>query len=386
MSLLQQISQNAQRRVQQSSHSFHEDEENRPLGPDTPVRPRAPLMPLNGYGSVLLCPQIAQLDSVLGHRPRSPELDDEIKEFSRHTKVALREFVTNIAGQHGIPEEEVEDFVEASTLPTHKLLIVTLVAIMVGQMKSVNDGLKMYLLSSGFKASPLAQHSLVLLDPKLRSYKDGFMNRLLRHIRVNPGVYHIPSDIRGALTGRDFGTAVSNEVTHTRSEMKRKLHDGWVKKVDITTLCKNLAWNNTQEMTDEIWGRLAWLQLFLDEYRTAGKNERLFWDAVDVFLADKRAEALTFPEESRLAMSSILFEECLKEHIKKFPLKAGGKLWAGKQIPAWQKAISCTVEEMDGYTIEDVAGEDSEEGEGSGDNGGIDPDLDAAPAGSQTTG
>ncbi|KAJ7243674.1 hypothetical protein C8J57DRAFT_1083544, partial [Mycena rebaudengoi] len=230
-----------------------------------------------------------------------------------------------------------------------------------------------------------------LLDPKLRSYKDGFVNRLLvrdgallehavdglrqHHIRVNPGVYHIPSDIRGALTGRDFGTAVSNEVTSAWSEMKRKLHDGWVKKVDITTVCKNLAWNNTQEMTDEIWGRLAWLQFFLDEYRTAGKNERLFWDAVDVFLVDRHAEALTFPEDSRLAMSSILFEECLKEHVKKFPLKAGGRLQPGKQIPVWQKAISCTVEEMDGYTVEDLAGEDGEEGEGGEDNGGIDPNT-----------
>jgi hypothetical protein len=37
MSLLHQISQNAQRRVQQSSRSFDEDEENWPLGPDTPL-------------------------------------------------------------------------------------------------------------------------------------------------------------------------------------------------------------------------------------------------------------------------------------------------------------------------------------------------------------
>jgi hypothetical protein len=42
---------------------------------------------------------------------------------------------------------------------------------------------------------------------------------------------------------------------------------------------------------------------------------------------------------------------------------------------------------MDGYTIEDLAGEDGEEGEGGGDsNGGIDPDLDAASAELQTMG
>jgi hypothetical protein len=55
--------------------------------------------------------------------------------------------------------------------------------------------------------------------------------------------------------------------------------------------------------------------------------------------------------------------------MKRYPIKKGRKK-AGKQIPAWQKAISRTVEEMSQYSAEELAGEgNGEEGERNGGEG-----------------
>ncbi|KAJ7791453.1 hypothetical protein B0H14DRAFT_3566779 [Mycena olivaceomarginata] len=53
-----------------------------------------------------------------------------------------------------------------------------------------------------------------------------------------------------------------------------------------------------------------------------------------------------------------VFEESLKAHIKANPLKKKGKPKAGKQMPDWQKIIARSVEEMDKYTLEELAGEE----------------------------
>ncbi|KAF8198886.1 hypothetical protein K438DRAFT_1823888, partial [Mycena galopus ATCC 62051] len=161
------------------------------------------------------------------------------------------------------------------------------------------------------------------------------------------------------LTSRMFVSAVGLEVTTARSEIKRKLQNGATKKLDIVVLGKNLAWNNTQEMTDEFWGRMAWIQFFLLEHEVnKTKNPRAFWDDVDENLAERREKAQVFPEEERALKAGIIFEEALKAHTQMFPLKRGGKLRAGKQMPEWQRAISRAVAEMEAYTLEDLAGEE----------------------------
>lgn len=48
----------------------------------------------------------------------------------------------------------------------------------------------------------------------------------------------------------------------------------------------------------------------------------------------------------------------MKAHIKANPLKKKGKPKAGKQMPDWQKIIARSVEEMDKYTLEELAGEE----------------------------
>ncbi|KAF8127817.1 hypothetical protein K438DRAFT_1789712 [Mycena galopus ATCC 62051] len=168
----------------------------------------------------------------------------------------------------------------------------------------------------------------------------------------------IPLHLRGAITSRAFASAVGTEATTARSEIKRKLQEGHGKKSDIVVLGRNLAWNNTQEMTDEFWGRMAWLQFFLVDYKAKTSSTRGFWDSVDHDLAERREKAMEHPAETRAALSSVVFEESLKAHINANPLKKKGKPKAGKQMPEWQKVIARSVEEMDKYTLEELAGEE----------------------------
>ncbi|KAJ6632425.1 hypothetical protein B0H10DRAFT_1938047 [Mycena sp. CBHHK59/15] len=390
MSVLSQIAEREKHRLQQATagRPFDPDEVENQLGSGSLQTPastghrRPPLGPSNGRtpgnsgqfvfpSAGFMTPPSSQQESVLGCRGRSPDIDVGLGEWSRPNKVLLTEFATNAAAEYGVAEDKLPDFIDASTLPTHQLLIVTLAAVLGGREESTDNVMQAYLASSTFKASRSPTLSLglwtywaqehvvgqvraVLLDPKLSSYKNGFMHRLLadqlrihqRHIRLNPGIYHIPQQLRSAITNRVFGSAVSSELS-----------DGWNKKLDIATLGKSLAWNNTQEMTDKFWGRFAWLQFFLVDYRKEGKHECLFWDAADTFLAD-------------------IFEESLREHVKMMPLKKG-KLRSGKQMPAWQKAISRAVKEMEGYSLEELAGEDGHDGD-DGDDQEIDPNMDTS--------
>jgi hypothetical protein len=103
---------------------------------------------------------------------------------------------------------------------------------------------------------------------------------------------------------------------------------GWKAKTSIYDLVKSLAWKSSQEMTDEIWGRLAWVvriiivilplpaadysmqQMKLVDYSSTapankgGKDDGP-WDFVDKELADQREKALTIPVAARAAYSSL---------------------------------------------------------------------------------
>jgi hypothetical protein len=46
-------------------------------------------------------------------------------------------------------------------------------------------------------------------------------------------------------------------------------------------------------------------QLFLIEYREEKKDERLFWDAVDAQLTERRETDSQYPVEERAAMASL---------------------------------------------------------------------------------
>jgi len=293
--------------------------------------------------------------SSLGRRKRP----DTLADWSPPSKAHLRAYANEVAGEYGVPEDSRDQFINASMLPTHKLVVVTLAAILGRQGDESSDTkLQTYLLSGEFKDNVITQIRCILLDPKLPSYKTGFLDRLMRHIRLNPGVYHIPHEFRSMITTRMFNSAVSKVATNARADIKRKMEAAWKTKTSIYVLVKGLAYKSSQEMTDAIWGRLAWVQMKLEDYRNGGKKDLGAWDWVDQQLADRRAKALTVPVEQRAAFVSFAFDEALKSHLQHCKPKSGKKK-SGTQIPQWQKDISRAVAEMESYTLEDLAEEDT---------------------------
>ncbi|KAJ7158194.1 hypothetical protein C8R43DRAFT_1124814 [Mycena crocata] len=329
--------------------------------------PLSSLQPtLYNFPSGALTPNSSE-DSILGRHMRTDSGAGDLAEWSRPTKVLLKNFATSTAGEYSVDGEKIQQFVEASTLPTQKLLIVLLATVIGTKQDSLEDMLQAYLVSPGFKENVIGKLCSVLLDPILSSYKQGFLYRLLHHIRLNPGTYRIPIHLRPYITSRAFKTALSAESTAARSELKRKMSDHAKKGSDIAVLGKALVWDHTQEPSDPFWGRFAWLQFFLLEYSAKpASNARGFWDAVDKALADRREENLTYPAEIQDEKNSFIFEVALQEHTRKYPikLKSGNKKRASQQMPPWQLAISRAVNGMEGYTVEQLAGEDEEEEDG----------------------
>ncbi|KAJ7069019.1 hypothetical protein B0H15DRAFT_807272 [Mycena belliarum] len=305
--------------------------------------------------------------SVLGRRKRT----ESLHEWSPPTKAHLRTYAAEIAGEFGVAENDREEFVNASMLPTHKLVIVTLAAILGAREDDSSDTkLQGYVGSAEFKDHVVGHIRGVLLDPKLPSYKTGFLDRLMRHIRLNPSVYRIPQEFQSMITTRVFQGAVSKAATGARSEMKRKLIAAWKAKSSIYELVKSLAWKSSQEMTDAIWARFAWVQMKLVDYKAQGGKDEGFWDSIDQELADRRAKALTIPLPDRPAFTSYIFEESLKQHLRLCQRKKK-RMKSSTQLPQWQQDISRAVAEMETYTLEQLAEEEvPEEGDGEGGGGG----------------
>lgn len=118
----------------------------------------------------------------------------------------------------------------------------------------------------------------------------------------------------------------------------------------------------------------------LVDYKTqAGKDDGA-WDWVDQQLAKEREKALMVPPEERVAFTSLyvllrtffiigwlasifnVFEEALKSHLQLCKPKKG-KNKSSTRIPKWQEDISRAVAEMESYTVEDLAGEETVEEE-----------------------
>ncbi|KAJ7665481.1 hypothetical protein DFH06DRAFT_985633 [Mycena polygramma] len=292
--------------------------------------------------------------SVLGRRERVDSLTD----WSPPTKARLREYAEDVAGEYEIPESRREDFIRASQLSTHKLVLITLAAVYGGQHESAEDKLGAYLASADFKNNVVSKIRAVFLDPHLSSYKTGLLERLMRHIRLNPALYRIPLEFRPEITGTAFNTAVSSVATGARSEIKRKMANGWKHKTPIYDLVKSLSWNSSQEMTDPMWGRFAWIQLALVDYMESAAAPELFWDDVDTKMADYRDQTAALPLEQRAAQGSIKFEAALRLHLTRCKPKTRKK--SSQRLPSWQVEVSRAVAEMDGYTQEDLADEDPE--------------------------
>ncbi|RDB16650.1 hypothetical protein Hypma_002343 [Hypsizygus marmoreus] len=267
--------------------------------------------------------------SSLGRRTRS---EFELAEWSPANKVHLMEYATSIGAEYGVPVEERDHLIAASL--EH----------VIGRLRSV------------------------LLDPKLSSYKEGLLTRLLKPLAAphttEPCCLRIPSGMRESITSLIFSRAVSKALTNARSELKRKMIDYWSKKKDIYTLVKHLSWNSTQEMSDAVWARFAWLQLKLVDYRehveNGQKDDDKFWNSIDDELKSRREMYTDLPLEderlSRISLVSCHAPDTLPP-VKKF------RSATAHQIPAWQKEISRVVDEMEQYTQSELANEEPQDDE-----------------------
>ncbi|KAJ7674197.1 hypothetical protein B0H17DRAFT_1208220 [Mycena rosella] len=297
---------------------------------------------------------IPPLPSVLGRWERVNSVTD----WSPPTKARLKQFAEDAAREYSVPEYQCQEFVGVSQLPTHKLMIIMLAAVLGGQQEKMADKLQVYLTSSEFKTNVVFQIRAVFLDPNLSSYKTGLLNWLLCHIRLNPGTYCIPQEFWSEITSSAFDTALSNATTTARADLKRKMNAGWKSKTPIYDLVKALTWNRSQEMTDRIWARFTWLQIYLVDYTDEKSPANLFWDQVDIKLAEHRDAAAELPLDRRPAYESFIFEEALKLHLRL--CKPQAKKKSSKNLPSWQVEISRAVEEMEGYTQEDLVDEENE--------------------------
>ncbi|KAJ7494097.1 hypothetical protein FB451DRAFT_1164970 [Mycena latifolia] len=308
--------------------------------------------------------------SVLGRRER-----ESLAEWSPPTKVRLIEYAQDVANEYGMSEGQREELVAVSTLSTHKLVLVTFATLLRNQQADVVETLQTYLVSAAFKENVVGHVRGLFLDPKVSSYKIGFLGRL-RHMRLNPGTYHIPQEYRASITTKAFTSAVSKAATGARSELKRKMKGAWPKKTSIYDLVKALAWKSSQEMTDEIWALCAWLIKLIDyqkKTKETGDKREEFWDFIDKELAERRDTALEVPAVDRAAYSSFIFEAALKEHLRLCP-PGSKKKKSSNRLPAWQLAISRAIDEMEGYSQEELAGEENVDDE-------LDPDEDPLNAG-----
>ncbi|KAJ7323586.1 hypothetical protein DFH08DRAFT_817623 [Mycena albidolilacea] len=197
--------------------------------------------------------------SVLGRRERVESLTD----WSPPTKAHLKEYTEDVAGEYEIPVSRWEDLVKQARF-----------------VESLHS-------SSLIRA--------VFLDANLSSYKTGLLNRLLRHLRLNPGVYRIPQEFRIEITGTAFNSALA-----------------------------------------------------LVDYTESGAPVDLFWDDIDIKLAKHHEKTAEIPK----------FEEALKLHLRLCQPKAKKK--SRQCLTSWQIELSKAVEEMDGYTQEDLAEEENE--------------------------
>ncbi|KAJ6478427.1 hypothetical protein DFH09DRAFT_1341925 [Mycena vulgaris] len=251
MSMMSLLAEKESQQFTQPRQRFDDpDEENRPPGNQLALG-STPLGP--NFGSTAITDYLQTEEHASGHSqdfPRytlpalgtGPETPDPSLEsiLGRRSRTeSSPRAISEIAGEYGVAADKLDEFLDASTLPTHKLLIVTLAAVIGGK--------------HCVEAPCRHRGGLHQIDTPFAA----------RQLRLNPATYHISVQFRAHITSRSFRTAVSGECTAAvsgectaaRSELKRKMSDHANKGSDIAVLGKALVWEHTQEMTDEFWGR-----------------------------------------------------------------------------------------------------------------------------------
>ncbi|KAF7967502.1 hypothetical protein HWV62_34048 [Athelia sp. TMB] len=295
--------------------------------------------------STFSSPGPGNFPSVLGRRQR-----DDQQFLSSRAKVHIRDFAANKCAEYELSDTDRNIIMNDSELSTHELLVVFMCKLARNKTAAQDDNLATYLKSASFKENVAVKLKTMLLDPNISSYKNGNLERVMRHIRINPGtVYRIPVEVRDLVTSNAFATPISKVLTNFRSLIKHKLSTHWVAKSDIYTLVKDLRPNGGYESSDEIWGRWAWVHLMFADFSDKIKEpdskygEKDFWDWLDALLAAHREKFSDISDDR---------ERTVKVNRLKFPPKIKPKTG---RLPSWQKAVSKAILEMESYTQDDLA-------------------------------
>ncbi|KZP03199.1 hypothetical protein FIBSPDRAFT_969225 [Athelia psychrophila] len=232
------------------------------------------------------------------------------------------------------------------------------------QKRRVMEDFTRDLCSEDFKENICLRLLMLLLDPGVWSYKVGLLERILRHIRINPSDYLIPSDLVSFITTHPFSTAVSKALVAIRAELKRQLADLWKKKKDIFVVVSALGKKTRMEPTDAIWGRWAWVQMKLIDFCELVENKQQdddkFWDWLDSELAALREQYEAEEPVTRAQSINLFFSATLLIHRRLRPAVKTVRSGTRRTIPAWQVAISEVVEDMESYEIQDPDGDASQ--------------------------
>ncbi|EIW74159.1 hypothetical protein CONPUDRAFT_160409 [Coniophora puteana RWD-64-598 SS2] len=322
--------------------------------------------PLRGTPSTHVIPAVAFASPVVGTpsihsmRLRKRTREAELAEpWTPRSKRAHLDYAQTLASDLDLTDEARNEVMVASALSTHNLTLKLYAYLVRDRVMGLAERGQAFLKSREYKAIDHIVANLFgyLMDGDVSGYKEGLLPRCLHHIRLHPRRYHIPVDIEDFITTSDFAKAISRTLGSIRSEMKRKLFKTWREKKGVYDVVRMLLGKSSNvQVTEAMWGRVAWLQLNLMDYQELVKNgekeQKLFWDWTDGLLVEVRNDHSHLIGRAKAKAISSFFEMTLKEHIRLRPTRRRPTLAA---LPAWQRQLREAIREMENYTDEDVA-------------------------------
>ncbi|KIM53192.1 hypothetical protein SCLCIDRAFT_32111 [Scleroderma citrinum Foug A] len=239
-----------------------------------------PIIPRHRHERSRSMAEFTSVSSTLGRHNREPL---ELEEWSTPAKRQLTDFAQEVCADLGVPVAKRDMIVEKSQLPVQKTLVMMMAMLVRNDAVREELAVRQYVSSKEFKENVWGKLKVMLLDPRISNYKDGLLQRALRHIRLNPRIYKISSDVQQAVSSHLFSAEVSAALVYHRNQIKKKLATNWKNKKDIYAVVNDLV-PQGMEVTDEMWGRIAWIQIHLAEFK--GPD---FWQFIDKELATIRA-------------------------------------------------------------------------------------------------
>ncbi|KIM52477.1 hypothetical protein SCLCIDRAFT_32645 [Scleroderma citrinum Foug A] len=221
-----------EREQQQQAVDSHSTSPQPEQGPDSPSfsweftntttshNAQRPIIPRHRCERSRSMAEFTSVSSTLGRCNREPL---ELEEWSTPTKRQLTDFAQEVCADLGVPVAQCDMIVEKSQLPVQKTLVMVMAMLVRNDAVREELAVRQYVSSKEFKENVWGKLKVMLLDPRISNYKDGLLQRALRHIRLNPRIYKISSDVQQAVSSRLFSVEVSAALVYHRNQIKKKV-------------------------------------------------------------------------------------------------------------------------------------------------------------------